>query len=172
MSPPPQTCHGSYNFGYIDTSQYTGDITYTPASSLLGFWQWTSTGYSVGDGAFNPVDIDSVADTGTSIVLLPAPIVRDYWDHVTGGHYDEDQKAYVFPCSSALPDLSFGVENATISIPGEYVRFGHAHSESETCYGGIQNNRGGLSIWGDVALKAAFVVFDVGQTRIGWAQAR
>lgn len=43
---------------------------------------------------------------------------------------------------------------------------------SSQCYGGLQSSSGlGINIFGDVALKSAYVVFDNnnGQPRIGWA---
>jgi aspergillopepsin I len=35
---------GSYDFGYIDSSKYTGSITYTGVDSSQGFWGFTSSG--------------------------------------------------------------------------------------------------------------------------------
>jgi aspergillopepsin I len=35
---------GSYDFGFIDSSKYTGDITYTDVDSSQGFWGFTSSG--------------------------------------------------------------------------------------------------------------------------------
>jgi hypothetical protein len=40
-----------------------------------------------------------------------------------------------------------------------------------TCFGGLQSSAGiGLNIFGDVALKAAFVVFNGGTKQLGWAK--
>lgn len=35
---------GSYDFGYIDSSKYTGSITYTGVDNSQGFWGFTSSG--------------------------------------------------------------------------------------------------------------------------------
>lgn len=35
---------GSYQFGYIDSSKYTGSITYTSVDNSQGFWGFTSSG--------------------------------------------------------------------------------------------------------------------------------
>jgi aspergillopepsin I len=42
---------------------------------------------------------------------------------------------------------------------------------SSTCLGGLQDSAttNGFNIFGDIALKAAFVVFDAGSLRLGWA---
>jgi hypothetical protein len=43
--------------------------------------------------------------------------------------------------------------------------------DGNTCFGGLQSDDGiGFSIFGDVAIKAALVVFDLGNKRLGWAQ--
>ncbi|KAI4785261.1 aspartyl protease, partial [Aureobasidium sp. EXF-8845] len=39
---------GSYDFGYIDSSKYSGKITYVDVNSGSGFWQFTADGYQVG----------------------------------------------------------------------------------------------------------------------------
>jgi aspergillopepsin I len=55
-------------------------------------------------------------------------------------------------------------------VPGDYIKYAPTGSSGKTCYGGIQPDTGlGFSIFGDVALKAAFVVFDGGNQQLGWA---
>ena len=34
----------SYDFGYIDSSKYSGQIYYTPVNNANGFWQFTAGG--------------------------------------------------------------------------------------------------------------------------------
>ena len=62
---------GNYNFGYIDSSEYTGAITYVPVNTANGFWEFTGDGYAVGSGAFVSSSTDSIADTGTTLLYLP-----------------------------------------------------------------------------------------------------
>lgn len=77
----------------------------------------------------------------------------------------------MYPCSATPPSFTFGVGSARITIPGEYIDFGPISTGSSSCFGGIQSSAGiGINIFGDVALKAAFVVFDGASTpRLGWA---
>ena len=54
---------GCYTFGYVDATEYTGSITYVPANSDNGFWEFTSNGYSVGTAAFRSSSFNAVAGT-------------------------------------------------------------------------------------------------------------
>ena len=62
---------GNYNFGYIDSSEYTGAITYVPVKTSNGFWEFTGSGYAVGSAGFVSSSTDAIADTGTTLLYLP-----------------------------------------------------------------------------------------------------
>lgn len=162
---------GTYNFGFIDDSAYKGEIAYTDVSTAQGYWEFTSTGYAVGSGAFKSTSIDGIADTGTTLLYLPDSIVSAYWAKVDGAENDESAGGYTFPCSTTLPSFTFGVSDAKITIPGKYIDFGAVSSGSSSCFGGLQSSDDvGINIFGDVALKAAFVVFEGSDSpRLGFA---
>ncbi|OLN81499.1 Endothiapepsin [Colletotrichum chlorophyti] len=159
---------GKYNFGYIDSSAYTGSITYTPVNTANGWWQFTSTGYQVGSASFVSSSVTGIADTGTTLLLLPSSIVTAYYKQISGARYDSSQGGYTFPCSATVPSFTFGVGSSRITVPASYLNY--APVTSTTCFGGLQSNSGiGISIFGDIALKAAFVVFNGGTNQVGWA---
>ncbi len=161
---------GTYNFGTIDTTLFTGSIAYTPVDKSQGFWDFTASGYSVGSASITKTSISGIADTGTTLLLLPASVVSAYYKQVSGAKNSASEGGYVFSCSATLPNFSFTVSSVTITIPGSYINFAPVDSTGATCFGGIQSSAGiGINIFGDVALKAAFVVFDGGNTRLGWA---
>ncbi|EFY92425.1 aspartyl protease [Metarhizium acridum CQMa 102] len=166
---------GSYNFGYIDQSQYTGAISYTPASTDdLGHRLFQSTGYAVGKGKFETITITGTADTGTSLLILPLAVVEAYWATVPSAEPaalpGNAGYAWIFPCDTTLPDFTFGVGSGRVTVPGKDINY--AVNEGSTCVGGIAYYRGlnGLAIFGDVALKSSFVVYDDGNNRLGWAK--
>ncbi len=50
------------------------------------------------------------------------------------------------------------------------MNYAPVDDSGSACFGGLQSDQGiGTSIWGDVALKSAFVVFDGGKKQLGWA---
>jgi hypothetical protein len=151
---------GSYDFGYIDTSKYTGAITYVPVNNRNGFWQFTTTGYSVGSGATVSSSYSAIADTGTTLMLLPDNVVNAYYAKVPSAQYSDSQGGYIFPCSATLPSFSAVIGGRKFTVPGSYINY--AQVTSSQCYGGLQSSSGaGISIFGDIFLKAMFVVFSM-----------
>lgn len=159
---------GTYDFGYIDSSKYTGDIVYTDVDSSQGFWEFTGTGYGVGSGSFKQQSIDAIADTGTTLLLMDDAIVTDYYKNIKGAQMDQTQGGYVFPCSAKIPDMVLGIGKGKATIPGTLMSLGKV--DSSNCFGGLQSNSGiGLSIYGDIFLKAVFAVFDADNSQFGFA---
>lgn len=115
----------------------------------------------------------SIADTGTTLLLLPPDITRTYYANVTGATMNATEGGYVFPCNSLLPDLTVELTGGVkATVPGTFMNRSLSMTKGSTsCYGGIQQGSNSLSIWGDVFLKSQFAVFD-GRTppRIGFAK--
>ena len=150
---------GNYNFGYIDNSEYTGQISYTDVDNSQGFWGYTTDSYTVGSGSPVTGSIQSIADTGTTLLLVDDSIVSAYYAQVQGSSNSQSDGGYVVPCSATLPDISFTIGSYTGTIPGSYINYAPA-SENGQCFGGIQSNSGvGFTIFGDIWLKSQFVVF-------------
>lgn len=162
---------GSYNFGYIDASEHTGTISYTAVDNSQGFWGYTTDSYTIGNGNAVQASFQTIADTGTTLLLTDDAIVSAYYSQVRGSSNSQSDGGYVFPCSARLPDISFSIGSYTGTVPGSYVNYAPA-SAPGTCFGGIQSNAGiGFSIFGDIWLKSQFVVFSDGQNgpQIGYA---
>ncbi|KAK3988981.1 pepsin [Cladorrhinum sp. PSN332] len=162
---------GTYDFGFIDKEKYTGEITYTPVNNKPGYWTFTSTGYGVGQGNFTEQPITAIADTGTTLVYLPTAIVTAYYRQVSGATNSRSYGGYVFPCTATLPTFTFGIGPTKFVIPASYLNYARLSATSSQCYGGLQSSSDlGINIFGDVALKAAFVVFNGAEPpTLGWA---
>ncbi|RAL14572.1 pepsin-like aspartic protease [Aspergillus homomorphus CBS 101889] len=161
---------GTYDFGFIDSSKYSGSLHYANVDSSRGFWQFTASGYGVGDRASYSSAFSAIADTGTTLILLDDDIVSNYYAGVRGASYSYSYGGYVFSCYASLPDFSVRIGSYTAVVPGQYINYAPVNTGSSTCYGGIQSNQGvGLSILGDVFLKSQYVVFDSQGPRIGFA---
>ncbi|KAI9821663.1 MAG: hypothetical protein M1827_002244 [Pycnora praestabilis] len=160
---------GSYDFGTIDSSKFTGEITYVPIDNSQGFWQFDSTRFAVGSQAINAAGGAAIADTGTSLMLVDEAVATAYWAAVPSSQLSQEQGGYIFPCSSTLPDFHVGFgATYTATISGSLLNF--AQVDGATCFGGLQSNSGqDLQIYGDVMFKSQFVVFDGGHNQLGFA---
>ena len=94
-----------------------------------GYWQVIGSGYAVGDGDFQYVDINGIVDSGSYVLYLSADIVEAYYSEVPGADYSGDDKGMIFPCSAMLPDLILGFEDYDAVIPGPYLNLTHASEE-------------------------------------------
>jgi hypothetical protein len=102
---------------------------------------------------------------------LPSTIVQAYYKKVSGATNSQTWGGYVYSCGTTLPSFTFGVGNSKFVIPAKLMDLGPVQQGSSTCFGGLQDSSGvGINIFGDVALKATFVVFEGGDSpRLGWA---
>ncbi|KAL8789137.1 MAG: hypothetical protein Q9195_006957 [Heterodermia aff. obscurata] len=150
---------GTLTFGTIDTSQYTGSITYATVNPANGYWEFTPSGYAIGSSAFVATSsIDALVDTGTTLLYLPKTIVSAYYAKVPGAKFDSTQGGYTFPCSATLPSFTLGVGAYRAVAPGSFLNY--APVSGATCFGGLQADTGiGFSVLGSVFLKSQFVVF-------------
>lgn len=101
---------GSYDFGYIDTSAYTGDIHYTEIDNSQGFWMMSADGYAIGGGETTNTAVTGIADTGTTLLLVQDSLVEAYYAEVPGAELSRYYGAYVFPCDANLPDFSLIID--------------------------------------------------------------
>ena len=114
---------GTYTFGAINASEYNGDVAYTPVSSANGLWEFNATGYAVGGGAVVEGDIDAIADTGTTLIYLPAYVVEDYYKGVVGAGLSSQYGGWVLDCGAGAPDLTVRVGGYDAVVPGRYIEF-------------------------------------------------
>ncbi|RFU75768.1 aspartic ase [Trichoderma arundinaceum] len=161
---------GTYNFGYINASEYTGSIQYAAINPKSPLWEISVSGYRIGKDESKYVARvwNAIADTGTTLLLAPNDIVNAYYSQVSGSSFNNDVGMTVVPCNATLPDFVFGLGSYRGVVPGSYINYGRMNRTH--CYGGIQTSEDApFAVLGDIALKAQFAVFDMGNKVVGFA---
>ncbi|KKZ68548.1 hypothetical protein EMCG_05834 [[Emmonsia] crescens] len=167
---------GTFDFGFIDDDKYDGNITYTPVHKG-GFWSITATGYAVGNSTSNSTPIKGFLDTGTTMVLLPEPIINDYYSKINGstttsGDPNAFLNGWIFPCNATIPPFSLIIENdyhVTISPEHIILQPFFGGGDTPMCFGSIQAAIHEV-VFGDVLFKSQYVVFDTVGPRVGFAR--
>jgi len=169
---------GELLIGDIDDSHYTGDIFYTPLIHetyyMIAMKSATMSGKSI------TTVQKAIVDSGTSVIVGPTTDVASVASsvgatEVTSGEYEVD-------CSTTLPDLVFevgsGSDTKQLTISGDTWKVKVCEFDVIcTCLLGMAGmdipaeDGGPLWILGDVVMRDWFTVFDVGNLRIGFAEA-
>lgn len=151
--------NATWDFGFIDKSKYTGDITYTPVAGNEKYWSIDVKEYAVGDGSFGNETIGNViVDSGTSLVYLPDSVVADFYSKVPG--YERTiGGSHTFPCNITVPDFYFKVEGRVLSIPGRDVNYATYDAGAGTCVGGITSSLNmRYSVLGNLFMRNYYVI--------------
>ena len=139
---------GFINFGYSDTSAYTGDITELPIANTSSGneGQWVNQGVQFGSGGnvFSSAPIDMDFDSGTASLSLPADAASDYFALIAGS--SDASGSWTYPCGSTLPDFDFIFTQVnsgptTVTIPGDNLKNGDAASGDCATWIGVVDGR-------------------------------
>jgi aspergillopepsin I len=114
---------GTYDFGVINKKKYTGSITYAKVDNSSGYWAWTSPKYKIGTTTYSSSQ-RSIADTGTSLILLTEASVTKYYKALKGAIYSHVQGGWIFPCTTTPPSFSIGITGSKfLKVPGKYMNY-------------------------------------------------
>lgn len=143
-------------------------------NTTQGFWQFQASGFTVGNGQPTQFAHQAIADTGTTLMLMPQEAVQAYYRAVPSAQNNAQAGGIVFDCGETLPSFTAVINGYQAVIPGNIIKFapvtGTAMTPGTLCFGGIQTASGlPFAIYGDIFLKAQFTVFDGGNMRIGFA---
>jgi hypothetical protein len=162
--------------GGVDSTKYTGRINYVPIDGRRGSWNITRgfQSITVNGKPSNVVVRSAIADSGTSNMVAPVRDARAIYAMISPSIILLDPKgAWAIPCSE-LPNL-----NATITItmggigytiPSKEFSVGPFPGKPGMCQTLI-NSPTIAPFWiiGGSLLKYYYTVWDMGNTKLGWA---
>eukprot|EP00656_Telonema_subtile_P027908 TRINITY_DN3010_c0_g1_i1.p1 TRINITY_DN3010_c0_g1~~TRINITY_DN3010_c0_g1_i1.p1 ORF type:complete len:374 (-),score=119.42 TRINITY_DN3010_c0_g1_i1:260-1381(-) len=161
--------------GGVDNQFYSGDFTYittAKAAKVLPYWLISASDIKVGGASVKACNwllgCYMVVDTGTSILAGPPKAVQPLIDAV--GNVSAD-------CSNVhtLPTLSFTFGGKDFDLEPEfYVIRASDENGNVQCQLGIEGVNAGVPIWilGDPFLRKYYTVWDMEQSRVGFAVAK
>ncbi|OAX35396.1 acid protease, partial [Rhizopogon vinicolor AM-OR11-026] len=159
--------------GGTNTALYQQDtLTYTPVT-VSGFWQVTSDQVSRAGVQVGPSEVESIIDTGTSLILTDTATAASYYNGIPGAILQESDGFYSIPCDiieNYAPTFTFGGRPFTVS--GETFNLGPIEDGSSDCLAGVAASSDIEDYWlvGDVFLQNVYSVFDMDQLRVGFAE--
>lgn len=159
---------GEMILGGIDSSLYKGSLTWVPVTKAA-YWQFTLTAIKT-KGVFISRNTQAIADTGTSLIVLPEAAYNRINRHI-GAEDNGEGEAFV-RCSrvSALPNINLHIGDRFFTLkPSDYIiritESGETYCMSVFTY--MEGNT--LVILGDAFIGKFYTVFDKGNKRIGFA---
>lgn len=155
---------GQIMFGGSDPTKYSGDFAYMPVINQ-GFWQiWMEGGY-VGEFEFCKGGCLAIVDTGTSALVGP----YQYVSTILSALNVDDMGNVDCGVVENLPEIMFAFGGRMFALkPKDYIAR-ELLNGVETCNVVIEYNGSNTWILGDVFLGAVYTEFDLGKSRIGFA---
>jgi len=167
---------GTATFGYLDSSLYTGDVTYIDLPSASEYWEIPMASMSMQGSDINMGGAVAAAiDTGTTLIGGPSDVVAAIYAAIPGAKQMTGSYAnyYEYPCSTSINyKITFGT--FTITMRDADFNLGKYSSDSSMCTGAvfIQNMPASSPVqWivGDTALKNVYSVYRYQPAAIGFA---
>ena len=123
---------GAYEFGRIDASKFTGEMAWIPVNTAQGFWQFSTSGFAVGDGTLQQLATSqAIADTGTTLMIVSNDVAQGYYAQIQGAQNDAQAGGFTVPCDATLPDLLMDVGGIyTARVKGEDINFSQVSGNS------------------------------------------
>lgn len=127
---------GSYEFGNIDMTSFTGELNVVPIDNSRGFWEFDSATANINNKAVNIQNGRAIADTGTSLMLVSDDLLTAYWGEVQGATLNQEVGGVIFPCNTQLPDLQIAIGDKMATVAGDNFNFatvGRDSASGENC---------------------------------------
>lgn len=166
--------NGELTLGGMDDSKYTGGITWVPLMET-NYWSVSLKSFSINGKNMTPNVPMAIVDSGTSLLAVPKDTMKGIADAVGATPFFLNPNEYTVDCSklSSMPsiDVTIGDNGASFSLtPQQYVI--NAGGANEICLLGVTgiDLPEPLVILGDVLMRTVYTVFDMGNTRLGFAQ--
>lgn len=167
--------------GATDTEMYNQSSMVYVSVSLAAYWQIRMDGL-MRPGLNNSGDVvianttsyaEAIVDTGTTLIVTSDDNAQKYYADVPGAELVPSLGSGVWsvPCDSIgsiLPSITFGGQ--AFAVSSSTFNLGQVSDNSTNCVAGLAGGGSDYYIIGDVFLQNVYTVFDVGNSRVGFAK--
>ncbi|GAA5854115.1 hypothetical protein JCM8547_008234 [Rhodosporidiobolus lusitaniae] len=170
---------GELTIGGIDSSKYTGSLTYYPVASK-SYWSINSDGVSVDGSVVSGTKMLAAIDTGTTLIYVPTSVAKALYAKLGGTPVSGSSGEYHVPCVSTFGTIGLSFGGTTYNVPLEDIFLGYASaSTTSECILGIfgqdmyDAEGNAVAIVGNLFLKAVYSVFSYSQNgspAVGFAE--
>uniref|UniRef100_A0A914EG97 ShKT domain-containing protein n=1 Tax=Acrobeloides nanus TaxID=290746 RepID=A0A914EG97_9BILA len=164
-----QSGGGEMTLCYIDSTRYTGSITYIPLSAT-DYWRINLGSVSLGGSSVSG-QATAIVDTGTSLIAAAPAAASSIMSKI--GAQSMGDGTYEVSCSrlSSLPILTFVINGVSFSLPASSYIIEYYNGNQYICMVGIMASGDNMWILGDVFIRKYYTVFDHTNRRVGFAPA-
>jgi cathepsin D len=178
ISDPDAQTGGELLLGGIDSTKYSGALTYVPLTNET-YWQFGLDDITISGTAqkFCPNGpCKAILDTGTSLLVGPTEAIKAI-NAKLGGIEIPATGEYIIPCKKIplLPNIGFVINGKSFVLTAKQYVLQITQDGETSCISGfmgmdIPPPTGPIWIIGDVFIAAYYSVFDFENSRIGLAK--
>lgn len=165
---------GELTLGGTDPDHYRGNITWAPVT-LSAYWEFSMDGLVFGGDELCPGGCNAIADTGTSLMTGPTQLVNKIVAKIGGKSMSG---VTIVDCNTiaSLPTITITISGTKFPLtPEEYILKISEMGQTECVLGimgmDIPAPAGPLWILGDIFHGPYYTVYDMGNRRVGFADA-
>ncbi|XP_075152703.1 lysosomal aspartic protease-like [Haematobia irritans] len=158
---------GELILGGVDSSLYSGDLTYVDVSDQ-GYWQFVMDSASISGNSVCS-SCQAIADTGTSLIVAPEDAYVTLNELIGGSENDDGQ--FFVDCStiSSLPDVELTIGGTVFTLTPDMYIVDVTDDDTTYCMSAFTYMGTDFWILGDVFIGPYYTVFDLGNNRVGFA---
>lgn len=124
---------GSYEFGNIDNTAFTGKLATAAVDPSNGFWEVDSASAAVQGQNVDIPNGRAIIDTGTSLMLVSDEMLVAYWNTVDDAQLSQEAGGVIFPCNTDLPDLQVAIGDSHLAtVSGANMNFANVGTDTQT----------------------------------------
>ncbi|CAO3640499.1 unnamed protein product [Cunninghamella echinulata] len=156
--------------GGVNSAEFQGEITYTPIT-LEGAWQIDVNSIQAEGSLVFKDKLNAYVDSGSEPIITDPHTAEKIFSSIPGSKRSAvDENIYVVPCDS-IPSISFTIGGKMFSIDPSLFNLGKEVEGSSYCVCALMGtgNDPNTLILGSVFLQNVYSVFDMKESRIGFA---